>query len=199
MSVLDNFDKTDDDVNMPEKFKLLPETKKRELRIRRLLNVPADRLGRECAICLQKVVLPAEVPCRHIFCQPCLEPVRTAGGLCPECRGTLTFSVDLKQQARQQVRQELQRLGLEDLLLGEPDVIKSYCGLHMFKWQNDEEGVPTCIEHELSQKNAVKVRLEFNRPATTAESSLIEGAVRRRAERGGEAEETVEIINVTSL
>lgn len=199
MSVLDNFDKADKDEKMPEEFKLLPETKKRELRIRRLLNVPVDRLGRECAICLDKVILPAEVPCRHIFHESCLEQVRSAGGLCPECRGPLHFSVDWKQQARQQVRQELRRLGLEDLLLGEPDVIMSYCGLHMFKWHNDEEGVPTCIEYELPQKNVVKVRLEFNRPATSAESSLIEGALRRRAERGGDAEETVEIINVTSL
>lgn len=41
---------------------------------------------RECAVCLQPCVHPAELPCHHVFCYLCVKGVANQSKRCPMCR-----------------------------------------------------------------------------------------------------------------
>ncbi len=41
-----------------------------------------------CAVCLEVFVLPTALPCRHIYCRPCLLSLVPRSASCPLCRST---------------------------------------------------------------------------------------------------------------
>ena len=51
------------------------------------LQLPIGSLDDECSICLDRMVLPKMLPCRHTFCRDCLDGLRRCGqSACPLCR-----------------------------------------------------------------------------------------------------------------
>merc|ERR1711925_56555 len=76
--------------NKEKEEKLLEEQKKKESRLLKL----EEKLGKlmeegECALCLQVMEDPIQIPCGHTFCQLCLDDYVLSernDAKCPECR-----------------------------------------------------------------------------------------------------------------
>ncbi|KAH7976626.1 hypothetical protein HPB52_017026 [Rhipicephalus sanguineus] len=54
---------------------------------------PAPRL--ECAICLQKCIHPARLPCGHIFCFLCVKGIANQSKRCAMCRQSPSPEADV--------------------------------------------------------------------------------------------------------
>lgn len=186
-TVLDHIDDATIDTEI-EGHESRSEQERKEVRILRSLQVPADKLDDDCPICLNKVVNPAAISCQHVICAKCISDHRSKIDtmLCPLCKLSLDDPETQINDAKKQVRTELTRLGL-DYLMGEywadtadrfmfdrelidfkPDVIESYYAGQLFEFK---DGDVTTFD---SKEKRLKVALLYSRLPTDHERKVLD-------------------------